>query len=241
MFHNHSILVTGGSSGIGAACVLEFAKNNAQVFMNYKNSHKEALELQKTFPNNITIVQGDMSCEKDITATFDMAEKIAKPIDILINNAGIINRKAFKDLEKNDFLKILEVNTVGPYLVSKEFAYRLQGKPGSIVNIGSIRTFQPTATTIDYSASKAALHNMTMSLAKTLAPNIRVNTVAPGFTKTNMHKGNFERLDLEAKKSLLQRYSSAQDIAEAVLFFASKKAKSITGQVLSVDNGTILF
>jgi 3-oxoacyl-[acyl-carrier protein] reductase len=241
MFHNHLVFITGGASGIGAACVIEFAKNNAQILLNYKNSHDEALELQKQFPQNITLFQGDMSCKKDIKEAFNTAEKIGKTVDILINNAGIINRKTFKDLEKEDFLKILEVNTVGPYLVSKEFASRLKNKQGSIVNIGSLRALQPTPTTIDYAASKAALHNMTISLAKTLAPNIRVNSIAPGFTKTNMHQGNFERLDLEAKKSLLQRYSSAQDIAESVLFFASNKAKSITGQILSVDNGTMLY
>lgn len=237
MFKNQNVFISGGAQGIGAACSQIFAQNGAKVFINYKNSKESAERLKNDYPENIEIFQGDMSIPGDISAAFDAAEAFAGKVNILVNNAGIVGRIKFPDLDKENFMKTLEVNTVGPYLLSREFASRLGSNPGSIVNIGSMRVFQPTPSSIDYAASKAALHNMTTSLAKTLAPNIRVNAVAPGFTKTNMHEGNFERLEKEAALSLLQRYSSPEDIAESVVFLASSKAQSITGQVLLADNG----
>ncbi|MBT4937304.1 SDR family oxidoreductase [Candidatus Peregrinibacteria bacterium] len=240
MFNNQSVFISGGAQGIGAACSRMFAQYGAKVLVNYKNSKESAEKLKNDFPENIEIFHGDMSNSQDISSAFDAAEKFGGKVSILINNAGIVGRIKFPNLDKEDFLNTLAINTIGPYLVSKEFASRAGSLPGSIVNIGSMRVFDPTASSIDYSASKAALHNMTLSLAKTLAPKIRVNAVAPGFTKTNMHQGNFERLESEAKKSLLQRYSSPEDIAESVVFLSSLKAQSITGQILLVDNGRSL-
>lgn len=176
--------------------------------------------------------------EADIQALFDAAEKEFGTPAILVNNAGIVNREPFSEVTAETFSRILQVNTVGPFLTSREFARRLDSRPGSIVNIGSMRAFVPTS--VDYSASKAAVHNLTVSLAKALAPGIRVNTVAPGFTDTDMHESNRERLEKEGAAALLQRYSDPRDIADAVVFLASERARSITGQVLLVDNGRSL-
>lgn len=237
-FDNKVVLVTGGAGGIGGACSEAFADAGAKVILNYFSSQEGADRIARKFPGSVLPVQGDMSREEDVKRVFDEGGKKFGTIDILVNNAGIPGRTKFPDITADAFLEMLRVNTVGPYIVSREFAVRLGDGAGAIVNIGSMRAFLPGG--IDYSASKAAVHNMTVSLAKAVAPRIRVNTVAPGFTDTKMHAENRERLEREGGISLLQRYSAPSEIADAVLFLASGKARSITGQVLLVDNGRSL-
>ena len=238
-FANTIVLVTGGARGIGRACVEQFAKAGAKVGLNYRTSEQEARETAARHPGRVFPLPGDLSTEPEVERVFAELERQAGgPPSILINNAGVVNREKFPDVSGETFTRILKVNTVGPYLCTKVFVRRNGGRAGVIVNIGSMRAFQPT--TVDYSASKAALHNLTVSLAKTLAPDIRVNAVAPGFTDTPMHDGSRDRLRAEGAKSLLKRVSTPEDIADAVLFLASPAARSITGQILLVDNGRSL-
>lgn len=237
-FTDRIVLVTGGARGIGRGCVEAFAEAGAGVILNYHSSREEAEAVAARFPGQVTPLQGDMSDEAQIDRLLKEATERRGTPNVLVNNAGIVNREKFPDLGSEAFMRTLRVNTVGPYLVSRAFVHHLGDAPGVIVNIGSMRAFAPT--TPDYSASKAALHNLTVGLAKTLAPRVRVNAVAPGFTDTDMHRGNRERLEKEADLSPLQRYSTPREIAEAVLFLASDQAKSITGQILLADNGRSL-
>lgn len=153
-------------------------------------------------------------------------------LDVLVNNAGMVNRSKEKTIE--DFQKIFQLHATVPYFLSLEAKKR---GVKSIVNVGSMRALEHCATTPDYSASKAALHNLTISLARTLAPETRVNAVAPGFTETKMHDGNSERLETEAKRTPLQRAATPDEIAEAIFFLASPAASFITGEILRVDGG----
>ena len=237
-FEGKTVVVTGGARGIGRACVEAFARNGANVMVNFHSSKEEATGLAETNQRTVALHQADIADEAQVKALFDTVNERFGRASILVNNAGIVNREKFPDITAEAFERILKINTIGPFLAAREFARQAGDDGGSIVNIGSMRAFVPTIP--DYSASKAALHNLTISLAKELAPAIRVNTVAPGFTDTDMHRDNPERLEREAARSLLQRYSSPADIADAVLFLASGKARSITGQILLVDNGRSL-
>ncbi len=232
------VLVTGGARGIGRACVEAFVSGGARVVLNYRTSENDARRVVEDLGAAVVAVQADASNEDDIRRLFDTAEAKIGTVDLLVNNAGVVGRAKFPDLTGDALMDMLRINTTGPYMVTRQYFRRLGDRQGAVVNIGSMRVFQPTS--VDYAASKAALHNMTISLARAMAPQVRVNTVAPGFTDTPMHEGNRNRLEDEARKSLLKRYSAPEDIADAVLFLASDRARSITGQVLLADNGRSL-
>lgn len=231
------VFITGWATWIWKAIVEKFASEWFDVFFNYLTNNEWAKWLISNF-KNVKCLKWDMSVKSDIEKVFDEIFKIFwKYPDILINNAAIVSRTKFPDITSEEFEKILKVNTVWPYLVTREFFVRLNWnlENKSVIFIWSMRWWFETATTIDYSASKAAIHNMVASLAKAMSP-CRVNWVSPWFTKTPMHEWNYERLDIEAQKSVLKRYSEPSEIADSVLFLASEAAKSITWQIIKVDN-----
>ena len=162
-------------------------------------------------------------------------------IDILVNNAGISIPRPFMEKTVEDWERTLRVNLIGPFLCSQAAAgYMLAQKRGRIVNISSIRGFDHCGRegVMDYCASKGGLINLTKTMAKELAPHIKVNSVAPGHTNTGM----VQALPEEVRRnmiagSVLKRLAEPEDIARAVLFMASDEADFITGQVLLVDGG----
>lgn len=226
--------ITWWAKWIWAACVRVFKENWYEVAFNYLTSEKEAIELEKeTWAKKFF---WDMSLQEDIESIFkNIKNDFWKYPDVLVNNAWIVNRTKFPELTWDKFEEVLAINTVWPYRVTKEFFNKCEKESSSVVFIGSMQWWNQTARTVDYAASKAAIHNMVITMAKSMTPT-RVNWVAPWFTKTDMHKWNFERLDSEAEKSILKKYSMPKEIAEVVLFLASEKASSITGQTIAVDN-----
>lgn len=225
-----SVLVTGATSGIGKATAIKFAQEGYQVYCHGKaeDSDFSVVDEIQNLGGTAEKVFADFSQETEIRDMFEHIESL----DVLVNNAGTVTRT--KPVTTENFRKTLEINVVAPYLCA-ELAHEKGVK--AIVNLGSMRALPQTATTPDYSASKASVHNLTASLARMYAPNCRVNAVAPGFTQTGMHAGNQERLEKEAEKSLLKIYAQPEDIAEAIYFLASEKSRFITGQVLSIDGG----
>jgi len=233
---NKIVLITGATSGIGKACALYFAKKNFIVLLHgssQKSDFSVLKEIKQKGGKAYPLV-ADFLKEKEIEKMFVKIKQENKKIDVLINNAGMVNRKNAFDLKSEDFQKLFMVNVTAPFLCAKQ-AKNLGAT--SIVNIGSMRGFPSGATTIDYSASKAALHNLTVSLARAFAPSCRVNCIAPGFTKTPLHDSSPERLKIESTKTPLLKYALPEEIAQSVYFLSSEKSSFTTGAVLLIDGG----
>ena len=231
------VFITGWATWIGNAASSKFASEWYDVAVNFLKNFRNAEKLENEF-SNLKSFQWDMSKQDEVESIFNkIKEHFWRYPDILINNAAIVHRVKYPELDWDAFLRIMDINTVWPYRVSREFALRNKWNMDwkSIVFIWSMRGLMQSATTIDYSATKAAVHNMTVTLAKTFSP-CRVNCVVPWFTKTPMHEGNYERLDKEAENSILKRYSNPEDIADSIFFMAWDQARAITWELLVVDN-----
>lgn len=239
-----TVLVTGASRGIGRSTIIEFAKKGYDVIINYLNSEANALELKNEVEKNYGIkaltIKADVSNEIEVK---NMAEKIISEfghVDCLVNNAGIAIDTIFSDKTKENFMKILDTNLIGPFLVSKEVGkYMLERKQGSIINVSStngIDTIYPES--LDYDASKAGLISLTKNLAHQFAPYIRVNSVAPGWVLTDMNKELTEEfINKENKKILLNHFADSSEIAKVIVFLASNDASYINSEVIRVDGG----
>ena len=237
-------IVTGASRGIGKAIAIEFAREGADIVVNYNTSEKEAKEVARQIEKlgrEALIVNADISKPEEVKDLVEKTYKHFKRIDILVNNAGVVHGKEFLKLEFKDWERTLHTNLIGTFLTCKEVApYMLKQKSGKITNISSIRglDYGGRGGIIDYCASKAAVISFTKTLAKELAPHINVNSVAPGFTETEMAKGWPPNLRKKAvDETCLKRTAQPEEIAKAVLFLASSDANYITGQVLCVDGG----
>lgn len=232
-----NVLITGGSRGIGAAAVRLFLEKGDRVFFSYRNSHKEAEELQKI---GAVPVCADMSCEKDVQRMMETIRQTAHGIDVLINNAGIAQEKMFCDLTKSDWENMFSNNVTSCFLVTKEvLPDMIHQKSGVILNVSSIWGEIGASCEVHYSASKAAVIGMSKALAKELAPSgIRVNCITPGMIDTEMNACYTE----EEKKDItseipLERMGTAEDVAELFYFLSSPNAAYLTGQVIGVNGG----
>lgn len=240
-----TVVVTGGSRGIGAAISERFAKEGYNVVINYINNDDRANELrnnlEEKYNSNILLVKADISKEEDVKRLTDETIKAFGTINCLVNNAGISIDKPFLDKTKEDFINVLSTNLVGPFLTSKYFYnYLINSKNASIINISSnfgINTVYPES--MDYDASKSGLISLTKSLAKVFSPEVRVNSVAPGWVKTEMNSDldkDFEQQ--EEDKILLGRFAEPEEIANVVYFLASKESSYINGEIIIVDGGS---
>lgn len=244
MNENKVVLITGASRGIGKSTALEFAKKGYNVVINYLNSEKQAYDLKKeieeTYKVKVMIIKADVSNENDIK---NMIEKVISEfnhIDCLVNNAAIAIDTIFEDKSKDNFIKTLNTNLIGPFLLSKEVGrYMMSSKKGSIINVSStngIDTVYPES--LDYDASKAGLISLTKNLALQYAPYIRVNSVAPGWVTTEMNKElSNEFIEEEESKIILNRFAKPSEIAKVIVFLASDDASYINGETIRVDGG----
>ena len=233
---NRVVLVTGSSRGLGASIATLFLENRDIVYVNFYSSKKEAESLCAKYSNAIPI-KCDVSNEIEVEEMIEKIKKEQGHIDIIINNAGISLDSEVDAKNKETFQKILDVNLIGTFLVCK-YGHKIM-KKGSIINISStngIDTYYPYG--LDYDASKAGVISLTKNLAIEYAPNIRVNTVAPGWINTEMNKELDEEYRLEeTKKILLNRFANPEEIAKVVFFLASDDASYINSSVIRVDGG----
>lgn len=234
-----SVLVTGGGRGIGQAIALRFAREGANVAI--VGPHRATLSDTVAKGLGIEPIVGDVTKKADVDRAVDAVLEKFQKIDVLVNNAGGTDPKPFFEKTAADWMRIWELNVVSAFLCSQAAAKpMLAAKSGAIINISSVRGVEHLGREpiMDYSAAKAGMVSFTMTLAKQLAPHIRVNAVGPGHTKTDIWK----KLSQEVKDKMLagtflQRFAEVDDIANAVLFFASDEASFITGQHLVVDGG----
>ena len=249
---NGVAIVTGSSSGVGAACARQLAELGAHVVINYSRNEEGARETEaacKEFGAETLVVKADVSEDEQCRALAQAAEDRWGRIDALVNNAGTTKFVAHTDLEglsSEDFLRIYAVNTLGPFMMSRAVVPAMQrGKRGSIVNVSSIAGVMGVGSSIAYAASKGALNTMTLSLARALGPYIRVNTICPGFIQGDWLRSGLGDAAYEASKrrvvetSPLNIASTPDDIAAGVLYFIVS-ADVITGETLIMDGGSHL-
>ena len=241
---NKVCLVTGGSRGIGASCVKEFAKNGYNVVINYYNNDLSAAllkeDVEREYGVKALVIKCDVSKPDEVKSMVEEVINTFSRIDVLVNNAGIAIDSTFEDKNVEDFKRILDVNLIGPFIVSKEVSnYMINNKQGSIINISStngIDTLYPES--MDYDASKAGLISLTKNLATTFSPYIRVNSVAPGWVTTDMNKELDKKfVEEEKKKILLNRFADPEEIAKVVYFLTTDAASYINASVIRVDGG----
>jgi 3-oxoacyl-[acyl-carrier protein] reductase len=243
----YRVLVTGGSRGIGAACCRLFAKAGATVMVQYLASGAKAAQVLKEI-EKISVrphrkAHCDVTDHDQIEELFDFVRKEWGGLDGLVNNAGVWIHDPLVDLDKRKLEATLAVNVVGPFLCARQSVPLLKESPdGSIINISSTAGQRGEAFYSPYAASKGAMISATKSWSTELAPEIRVNAVAPGWVDTDM---TAEALAgdgrLKALASIpLQRIATAEDIANAVLFLASPMARHISGEILNVNGGSVL-
>ncbi len=236
-----TVLITGGSRGIGLECVKIFAHNNYNVIINYKNSDKNAEEikneLEHLYQIKVLLCKCDVSCEDSVKKMFEKIKKEFNHLDVIINNAGIAIDQILEDKTSKKFSEVINTNLIGPFLIIK-YGYPLISK-GSIINISSTNGIDTEyIESIDYDASKSGLISLTRNFANYLAPNIRVNAVAPGWVNTDMNKELDDKfIKEENKKILLGRFAECYEIAKVVYFLSSDDASYINKSVIRVDGG----
>lgn len=240
-----TVLITGASRGLGAAIARVFAKNNHNIILNYNNSETEALNLTEELRKyNVEVlpIKADMTNEEEIKNMVNISLEQFKKIDVLVNNAGIAIDTTFEDKTKENFIKTIDTNLIGPFLVSKYVGESmLKEKQGCIINISSnagLESYYPEG--LDYDASKAGLISLTHNLALHYAPYIRVNCIAPGWINTEMNKNlDKDYIKEEESKILLNRFAEPEEIAKVVYFLSTEDAKYINNETIRVDGGTI--
>lgn len=232
-------IVTGSSRGIGAATARLFAKEGANVVVNYRASKREAEKVVEEIGKAGVLVQADVSKEEDVKRLVQETIERFGRIDILVNNAGEILRPGDWKSDQDTWHKTIDINLTSAWLMIREVApiMQKQGK-GSIVNLASTVGILGVAKVLPYSVSKGAIVTLTKAFAKELAPDIRVNAVAPSNVMTDMTKGaGKELIEFFRQQTPLKRIATPDELAKAILFLASDDASYITGEILVVDGG----
>lgn len=249
---NAVAVVTGSSSGVGAATARLLAQRGCRVVINYARSADAAAAVAeecRAFGTEALVCQADVANDEDCRRLVDCAVGAWGRLDALVNNAGttkFVNHADLAGLDKQDFFDIYGVNVVGPYQMVRaaEAALRESGD-AAVVNVSSIAGVKGVGSSIAYAASKGALITMTKSLARVLGPEIRVNTVCPGFIagewlKAGLGEETYERVKQAAEaRAPLRRVCTPESVAESILGFIDGHS-IITGEHIILDGGALL-
>lgn len=236
-----TVLITGGSRGIGSELVRTFSKNGYNVAFTYRSSKDVAEKLAQE--TGALALVADSRSEADVISAVDKVIATYGKVDCLINNAAISSFSLFTDITLDDWNDMLAVNLTGTFLYSKAVVSdMLKRKSGRIINITSMWGLVGASCEVHYSATKAGIIGMTKALAKELGPSgITVNAIAPGVINTEMNsKLTDEDKDALINDTPLMRIGNTSDIADAALFLAGDGASFITGEVLNVSGGYVI-
>lgn len=238
-------LVTGGAKGIGKSTCIELAHQGWDVILHYNTSKENAEKIKKeieTLGRACYLVQADLTNENEIDEMVEKIKSIFPKIDLLVNNAALCIDTLFQEKTKENFQKVLDVNLLAPFLLSKKIGQMMYDEQeGCIINISStngIDKYYPMS--IDYDASKAALISLTHNLAMQFAPYVRVNAIAPGWVATESEMKDIDEVykKMEEEKIFLGRFARPDEIANVIAFLASNKASYVNNSVIRVDGGT---
>jgi len=249
-FKGKTAIVTGSATGIGAAIAIGLAARGANVVVNFSKSEAEAAATADAVGRHgagVHVVRGNVAEDQDCRNIAGAALEAFGRIDILVNNAGTTKFAVHHDLDAlsaKDFADIYAVNVIGPFQMIRASASALKASAaGSVVNISSVAGTSGLGSSVAYAASKGALNTMTLSLARALAPEIRVNAVCPGYVETRWFTDRFgaeqtARISSEqAATTPLRHAGQPDDIADAAIFLCGTASRHITGEMLQVDGG----
>ena len=233
----NKIIITGGATRIGAAIAKRLARRGVEIVIHFNKSKSNAEKLKKELSKKQTkvyLVKGDLSKEPDVNKILRFAKSKLKYFDCLINNASLFENDKLENFNTVSWDRHLRTNLRTPALLSKEFAKNIKGKNNNIINIIDQRVFKLTPYFFSYTISKTGLYTLTKTSAMSLAPNIRVNGIAPGPTMKNKRQTD-KHFKKQYMATPLKRQVDVEEICNAVDFFI--KNRSITGQVLAIDSG----
>jgi len=237
-------IVTGSATGIGAATAIELSRRGWSIAINYSKSAESARKIHSQCKDSILVqadVGDDAECRRLVKAALDKWGRV----DALVNNAGTTKFVKHQDLEglsADDFLRIYRLNVVGPFQMVRACAAALKRAKGAVVNVSSVAAQLGTGSSIAYAASKSALNAMTVSLARVLGPEVRVNAVCPGYVDTPWQ---WNALGADKARQAAERYSAMvplrdyarpEDVADAIAWLL-EGARQVTGETLFIDGG----
>jgi len=250
--NNKVCVVSGSSSGIGAATVELFATNGWHVAINYSRHEEPAQQVAQACRAKgveALVHRADVSVDADCRSFADAVEARWGRCDALVNNAGttrFVDARDLDGIQGEDFLKIYGVNVVGPFQMTRAFAPLMRRNPGAgVVNVSSIASKLGRGSSIAYAASKGALNTLTLSLARTLGPQIRVNAVAPGMIDSSWLRQGLGEARFNAQRDNYAAHAALSDVvqpaevAETIYWLAAGAGKT-TGELVSVDSGFVI-
>ncbi len=231
------IIITGGATRMGATIARKLSGPNKEILIHYNKSKLKAEKLKKELSSigtKVYLVKGDLSKESDIKKIIKFAKSKLKFFDCLVNNASLFENDKLENFSLDSWSKHLRTNLRAPALLTKEFSKNVKGNNNNIINIIDQRVFKLTPYFFSYTLSKTGLYTLTKTSAMSLAPNIRVNAIAPGPTIKNQRQSE-KHFKKQYLATPLKRQVDVEQICNAVDFFI--KNISITGQVLAIDSG----
>ncbi|WP_227937794.1 SDR family NAD(P)-dependent oxidoreductase [Alkalihalobacillus deserti] len=238
-------LITGGGTGIGRAIALRLAKAGLNVIINYSRSEQEALETKSECEQlgvKAMVYKADVSNDQEVRKMMNDTINSFGRLDILVNNAGVTNIVPLEDLEglKEEYWdRAMAINVKGVFFCSRAASEQLKVNNGCILNTASVAGMTGQGSSIAYAASKAAVISLTKSLARALAPEVRVNSLSPGMVLTRWTEGKDEPIKRFAENAPLGRAATPEDVAEVAYSFIAN-ASFVTGQNIAIDGGMLM-